>query len=140
MTGDYSNSIQISTAINEGWIRGLFISDGTEQSAKQYGSSGTSEAVPAKGNSGMDRQRIPDKWRMGLKLVAWECAAAIIDAGNSLTGPALWDAIAASERVKVTNDVAMFKDNNASLVGGEVSAKATTIKKDWHGQLKKLIG
>lgn len=99
----------------------------------------TPQGIASQANAA-DRAEGCDQWKRGLKLVAWECATAIRTAEKPLTGPALWDAIAADSRVKIRDkDTAEYKDSDPSMKGGEVSAKFLTISKDWRKQLDSLI-
>ncbi len=83
---------------------------------------------------------VPGPWRRGLKRVAWEVAKGLYEVDKAISGPALWDAIAADQRVQVKDsDTATIKNQVMSLVGGEVSAKAATIKKDWRKQLEQAM-
>lgn len=100
----------------------------------------TPEGIANQVNDAANQVEICDQWKRGLKLVAWECATAIRTAQKPLTGPALWDAIAADSRVKIRDkDTAEYKDSDPSMKGGEVSAKFQTISKDWRKQLDSLI-
>jgi hypothetical protein len=80
------------------------------------------------------------KWSRGLKLVAWECAGRLRKDEGTITGPALWDAMCADARVQIKESESLvFKSNTTSLTGGEVSAKAKTIRGDWRQQLADLL-
>lgn len=96
-------------------------------------------ATQANGDT-KQRGEIGDQWKRGLKLVAWECATAILAAGNPLTGPALWDKISTDSRVKIRDQKnAEYKNADPSMKGGEVNAAIDTIRKDWRKQLAELI-
>ncbi|MEI7567616.1 MAG: hypothetical protein WCJ10_07240, partial [Opitutaceae bacterium] len=100
----------------------------------------TPESIATQANGCVNQAEICDQWKRGLKLVALECATAIHAANKRLTGPALWDAIAADPRVKIRDSItAEYKNADPSLIGGEVSAVAKTIKTDWRRQLANLV-
>lgn len=83
---------------------------------------------------------VQEAWSRGLKRVAWEVAKRLYEAEGTISGPALWDAIVADQRVKTRDkDIATLKNSTTSLVGGEVSAKAKTIKTDWRKQLAEAM-
>lgn len=97
-------------------------------------------SIATKVNVGDTQKEIPDQWKRGLKLVAYSCARTIVQEGKNLSGPALWDAVAADSRVKIRDTrTAEYSNSDASMTGGEVSATADTIKKDWRKQLETLF-
>lgn len=83
--------------------------------------------------------KAPDKWSRGMKLVAWDVAHGLVNGGHTLSGPALWEGMAKDDRVKPSGNTLRFKVADAKLKTGEAEVKESTIKKDWFGQLKKLL-
>lgn len=82
---------------------------------------------------------VTDKWSRGLKRIAWEEAWKIIAAKDCLTGDGLYDAMAAHGDVTATGDVLTYAKAAGNLKGGEESARAGTIRKDWRKQLDTLL-
>ena len=85
------------------------------------------------------RKNPPEKWGKGLKRIAWEAADLLMRDNGKISGPALWEAMAKNSGVKHTNGTLRYQKADASLQSGETEVKASTVKKDWCGQLKRLF-
>lgn len=81
----------------------------------------------------------PAKWSRGMKGIAWQVAQELVSGGNAITGPALWEGMVAHGGAAVSGNVIRFKAADAKLSSGETEVMASTVKKDWCGQLKKVF-
>lgn len=80
----------------------------------------------------------PEKWSRGLKLVAWECASAILADSKDLSASGLEDRMQRDSRVTVSGEILQFEKADASLKRGEDEVKISTLA-NWVTALKKVI-
>lgn len=77
-----------------------------------------------------------EKWSRGLKLVAWECARAILMDDKTLNTCSLDAAMRADERVTVSGEALQYSRTDASIKRGEDEVKVSTLA-NWVTALKK---
>lgn len=94
------------------------------------------------GASDSDAKEPPQKWRNGLKRMAYEEAAKLIRKHGVLHGPALWAAMCARGDVKVAGrdsgqiEPKVFISN---LIRGEARIGKTQVQNAWRNELAELL-
>jgi len=82
---------------------------------------------------------VPDKWSRGMRLIAWDVANSIVNAGGKLSGPALLAGMQTAYGVRRRGDTLVANSSDATLLHGEVEVKPSTVKRDWVSQIKRLL-
>lgn len=80
----------------------------------------------------------PKKWSRGLKLVAFECACAILREGKTLNTGSLDARMRSDERVTASGCTLQYSRTDASLKRGEDEVKVTTLA-NWVTAIKNEI-